>query len=102
MLRKSNLILVPVVLALVACAHTDPTVKVEIKKVEIPIAVPCKAEVPAKPSFKFETLKTDDDLFDKSKTLLADRKLHLAYEEELLTALKSCIKGEEEPEDKDS
>ncbi len=90
MLTKFTLI--PIVLALGACAHTEPTIKVEIREVEIPIAVPCQADIPAKPAFKFKTLKPENNIFDKSKTLLADRKLHLAYEEELLTALKSCIK----------
>jgi hypothetical protein len=88
----NKFILIPVVLILGACAHTDPVIKAEVKEVQVPISVPCKADIPAKPGFKFKSLNPDDNLFDKTKTLLADRKLHLAYEEELLTALKSCIK----------
>ena len=86
MLRSSLLILL-----LAGCAHTEPTIKVEIREVLVPVAIPCKSEVPATPNFKFNTIKPEDNMFDKSKTVLADRKLHLAYEEELLTALKSCL-----------
>jgi len=88
----NKLILIPAVAILGACAHTEPVIKIEIREVLVPISVPCQAEVPVKPDFKFKALKAEDNLFDKSKTVLADRKLHLAYEEELLTALKSCIK----------
>lgn len=88
---KSNLIVVPFVLALAACAHTEPVIKVEVREVKVPVAVPCKAEIPAKPDFNFGKIDPDDNLFNKTKAVLADRKLHLAYEEELLTALKSCV-----------
>jgi hypothetical protein len=54
--------------------------------------VPCKATVPTKPDFNFDKLTEDQDVFDKTKATLADRKLHLGYETELLAAVNSCIK----------
>lgn len=80
-------------LLLVGCAtDTPPGINTVIQKVEIPIAVPCKAEVPPKPDFNFDKLSIDQDIFEKSKAALADRKLHIGYEIELLAALNSCIK----------
>jgi hypothetical protein len=89
---RNKLALLSLAVILTACAHTEPAIKVITKEVLVEVPVPCKAEMPVKPDFKFDTLKEEDTLFDKSKTVLADRKLHLAYEEELVTALKSCIK----------
>lgn len=76
---------------LTGCA-TQSSLDVPIQRVEVPIAIPCKAVVPTPPEFGFSKLSPDADIFDKTKTLLADRKLHLAYEAELLAALNSCVK----------
>lgn len=72
------------------CATTEPAIQTIIQRVEVPIEVPCKQEIPVKPDFNFDDLREEDPLFDKTKALLADRKLHIAYEEELLAALKAC------------
>jgi hypothetical protein len=61
-----------------------------VQKVEVPISVPCKAEIPQVPAFNFDLLTIDRDIFEKNKALLADRELHTAYSAELLAALKSC------------
>ena len=79
-------------LFLVGCATDGPVIQTVIQKVEIPIAVPCKAIIPTKPEFSFDKLSEDQDVFDKTKSLLADRKLHLGYENELSAALDSCVK----------
>lgn len=85
--------IIAMALVLSACATTqEPVINTVIQKVEVPIATPCKAVVPTKPDFSFPKLKQSQDIFDKSKTLLSDRKLHLGYETELLAALNSCIK----------
>lgn len=90
---KNNLLLSIIVIVLLAgCATTQPGIKVEIQKVEIPVAVPCKAVVPVAPSFNFDKLTTDKDIFVKNQAMLADRLLHLGYEAELAAALSSCIK----------
>jgi hypothetical protein len=89
---SNKLIIAMMVVFLGACATDGPVISTVIQKVEIPIAIPCKAEVPTKPDFSFDKATAEQDIFEKSKALLADRKLHLGYEEELLVALNSCIK----------
>jgi PBP1b-binding outer membrane lipoprotein LpoB len=89
---QSKLLIAAFVLFLAGCAtDTPPGINTVIQKVEVPIAVPCKAEVPVKPDFNFDKLAPEQDIFDKSKAALADRKLHIGYETELLAALKSCM-----------
>lgn len=88
-----NNILIISVLFLAGCATTqEPAINTVIQKVEIPISVPCKATIPTKPDFNFDKITSDKDIFDKTKALLADRKLHLGYEGELLTSLTACTK----------
>ena len=88
-----NKLLVLAVALLADCAtDTPPGINTVIQKVEVPIAVPCKVELPVKPTLNFDKLTTEQDIFDKTKAALADRKLQLGYETELLAALNSCIK----------
>lgn len=89
---KNSIILVVILLSGCACVPPEPVIKIEIQRVEVPIAVPCKAVTPTKPDFNFDKLTVEQNVFDKTKALLADRKLHLGYEGELLTALNSCVK----------
>ncbi len=92
MLRHSKIFFLLSAIALAGCQTTQPGVRVEIQRVEVPIPVPCKVDIPARPDFNFDKLKTEDNLFDKTKSLLADRQLHLGYEDQLLSALKACNK----------
>jgi len=89
---QNKLALILATLSLVGCATTDPVIKTVIQRVEIPIEVPCKATVPTMPTYNFDKLTIENDIYAKSQALLADRKLHLGYETELLSALNSCIK----------
>lgn len=77
---------------LTACATTKPVIDVKTQTVLVPVTTPCKAEVPNKPDFNFDKITQEQDIFDKTKAILADRKLHLGYEAELLASLNSCIK----------
>jgi hypothetical protein len=88
MLSKISIILSVIILS--ACATDKPVIQTVIQRVEIPISVPCKADIPATPTFNFDTITVDKDIFEKSKALLADRQLQKAYSGELLAALKSC------------
>ena len=88
---QNNILILSIIL-LSGCATTEPVINTVIQKVEIPIAVPCKAVIPVKPDFNFDKLKADQDVFEKTKALLADRKLHIGYEGELLTTLNSCVR----------
>jgi PBP1b-binding outer membrane lipoprotein LpoB len=72
------------------CATDAPVINTVVRRVEVPIAVPCKAEVPAPPIFNFDKLDPNQDIFEKTRALLVDRRLHMAYETELLASLNSC------------
>lgn len=90
---RNNLILLSLVVLLGACASSSPPVLAPlIQKVEIPIPVPCKVSIPKVPVFSFDSLIEENDIYEKTRSLLSDRRLHLAYETELLAALNSCIK----------
>jgi hypothetical protein len=92
---KSNLLILSCAILLSGCAlfnKPQPGIEVQTQKVEIPVAVPCKAVVPKVPSWNFDKLTTANDIFTKDQYLLADRQLHLGYEDQLLAALNSCIK----------
>lgn len=58
------------------------------KEVKIPVPVPCKAEEPAIPAYRFTP--PYDSIFDATRDLMGDRELSLAYEIEQRAALKSC------------
>jgi hypothetical protein len=88
---KSSFSLI-LVLLLSACATPEPGIKVVVQKVEVPVATPCKVAAPDLPRYNFDSLTVNDDIFTKDKALLADRLLHLGYENELSVALISCIK----------
>lgn len=84
-------VLILVSLVLTGCVTPDPVVKVEIQEVKVPVAIPCKTSIPTRPDFNFDKLTKEDDLYRKTQSLLADRKLYQGYEIELLAALKSCM-----------
>ena len=86
----NKLFILSISILLSACATDGPVIKTVVQKVEIPISVPCKTIIPTQPSFSFDQLMVNQDIFDKTRVLLADRELHLGYEAELLAALKSC------------
>ena len=88
MLRNKLVILSAVLLS--ACASTQPGIKIVTQKIEVPVAVPCKTDIPPTPSFNFDKLTSDKDIYNKTQAVLADRLLHLGYEDQLVTALKSC------------
>lgn len=77
---------------LTACSTTPPGIKIVTQEVKVPVSVPCKVKTPTKPDFNFDKLKIEDNLETKTRSLLADRLLHLGYETELEAALNSCIK----------
>jgi len=90
---KNKILILLSVMVLAACGTTKPIIAPEVQKVEVPIAVACKEKEPEKPTFGFNDLTPESDIYQKSQILLSDRKLHLAYETELLAALKSCLNG---------
>ena len=92
---KNNLLVLSVILLSGCCIFQpkpQPGIEVQTQRVEIPVAVPCKAVVPPVPVDNFDKLMTSNDIFVKNQALLADRLNHLGYEKELVAALNSCIK----------
>lgn len=91
---QSKLLIAIALISLTACATTapDPVINTVIQQTDIPVPVYCKAAIPVAPVFSFPKLQLSDNIYDKSKVLLADKKLHEGYEIELLAALNSCIK----------
>jgi len=89
---QSKLILTLATLSLIGCATTEPVINTVIQRVEVPIAVPCKAVVPTRPEYNFDKITVDQDIYKKTQAILADRKLRQGYEVELEAALNSCIK----------
>ena len=92
MVKNNIFLLLVVFLASCSTVKPQPGIQVQIQKVEVPIAVPCKATIPVQPSFNFDKLTIDNYIFIKNQALLADRLLHIGYETELLAALTSCVK----------
>lgn len=75
---------------LTGCASTDPVVTVVTQEVKVPIAVPCKEELPIKPDYCFPKLLETADILEKTKCLLSDRLKSIGYEIELVAKLKAC------------
>lgn len=59
-------------------------------EVQVPIPVPCAAEVPAAPAWETERLKASDTLDEKVKALLAERQQRAAHEAKLRAATEGC------------
>ena len=68
---QNNLVLVAA-LFLVGCT-TSPTIKTVVQRVEIPIAIPCKAQAPVKPEFNFGKLSEEQAIDEKAKALLNEK-----------------------------
>lgn len=78
-------------LALVGCAGR-PSVEAEprLVRVEVPVAVPCRTEEVAVPSWAVDSLRKGDTLELKVRALLAERLQRIGYERELLAANRAC------------
>ncbi len=87
---KIALMTLPLVL-LVGCA-TAPreTVKVETVKVNVPVYIPCEANVPTKPDYVTQNVPSSASIYEKMQALLSDRLLSLTYEKELEGAITLC------------
>lgn len=76
---------------LAGCA-TAPEPRIEIRTVEVPVAVRCAVTVPAEPAYGDDKASIDaaDGIFAKLKLLLAGRELREAYKNEVKAALIGC------------
>lgn len=76
-------------LTLAGCA-TAPG-KPTVVEVKIPVPVLCQAVEPIEPVWNTDTVDVKSaDIFDKTRALLADRKMAKGYEGSLREALRSC------------
>lgn len=77
------------VLALAACAP-DPQPVLTPLEVDTPIAMTCKIAPVIVPKWNSDTIRSTDSYLDKLKAALADLKLRIAYESQLLAAQSKC------------
>lgn len=75
------------VLVLAGCGHRIPA------EVRVPVAVPCRVDMPAKPVWATQSLRDDADIFDQVKALLAERRQRIGYERLLEAAIAGCNDG---------
>ncbi|RPX06795.1 hypothetical protein IPC733_05290 [Pseudomonas aeruginosa] len=59
-------------------------------RVEVPVAVPCRAPAVEVPAWAAAGLKKSDDLQTKVRALLAERLQRVGYEAQLLAANQAC------------
>ncbi|MEM5617438.1 hypothetical protein AAIP21_27710 [Pseudomonas aeruginosa] len=77
------------VFALAGCAgQVEPEPRTV--RVEVPVAVPCRAPAVEVPAWAAAGLKKSDDLQTKVRALLAERRQRIGYEAQLLAANQAC------------
>ncbi|MBG6450202.1 hypothetical protein I5K48_04505 [Pseudomonas aeruginosa] len=84
-----RMVLMLVVFALAGCAGRQEA-EPRTVRVEVPVAVPCRAPEIAEPVWATAGLMKSDDLQTKVRALLAERRQRIGYEEELKAAVAAC------------
>lgn len=91
--RKAQVVQVVQVLGLVfalaGCAGRQDA-EPRTVRVEVPVAVPCRAPAVEVPAWAAAGLKKSDDLQTKVRALLAERLQRIGYEAQLLAANRAC------------
>jgi hypothetical protein len=78
-----------VVVALAGCAgQVEPEPRTV--RVEVPVAVPCRAPAVAEPSWATASLRKGDSLQVKVRALLAELEQRKGFELQLRSALEAC------------
>ncbi|WP_448683834.1 hypothetical protein [Pseudomonas nicosulfuronedens] len=78
-----------VLVALTGCAgQAEPEPRTV--RVEVPVAVPCRAPVVEAPTWATASLQKGDSLQTKVRALLAERQQRIGFERLLLAAISSC------------
>ncbi len=88
--RKAQVVQVlGLVFALAGCAgQVEPEPRTV--RVDVPIAVPCRAPAVEVPAWAAAGLRKGDDLQTKVRALLAERRQRIGYEAQLLAANRAC------------
>lgn len=76
-------------LLLGACASRPPEITTP-KVVEVPVAVPCPVELPAKPSYATDEVPLTAGIFDLVKALLITLDQRAEYEAKLEAVANAC------------
>ncbi|HCF5250239.1 hypothetical protein [Pseudomonas aeruginosa] len=84
-----RMVLMLVVFALAGCAGRQDA-EPRTVRVEVPVAVPCRAPVVEVPAWAMAGLRKGDDLQTKVRALLAERLQRIGYEKKLEAALQAC------------
>lgn len=80
------LYLIPICLLLTGCFWDT-----KIIRQNVIVPVPCKVVMPQKPLMPFtDTSTIEEDIFTKSKKILAEIVTRIAYEEQLESVARSC------------
>ncbi|XEG75768.1 hypothetical protein QA447_03595 [Pseudomonas sp. abacavir_1] len=80
---------VGMLVALAGCAgQVEPEPRTV--RVEVPVAVPCRAPAVQEPTWATASLQKDDSLQTKVRALLAERQQRIGFEKLLLAAISSC------------
>ncbi len=82
-------VLMLVVFALAGCAGRQEAGPRTLR-VEVPVAVPCRAPAVEVPAWATAGLKKSDDIQTKVRALLAERLQRIGYEAQLLAANRAC------------
>jgi hypothetical protein len=61
-----------------------------VRRVEVPVPVPCRVQLPEHPVWATDALPADAGLFEQVRALLAERAQRQAYELKLEAAAKAC------------
>lgn len=76
-------------LAISGCAgHSEP--QMQYVRVKVPVSVPCRAPEVSVPAWATASLRKTDSLEVKVRALLAERRQHIGYEQQLEAAVQSC------------
>ncbi|EQB0478047.1 hypothetical protein ACYAE1_005386 [Pseudomonas aeruginosa] len=84
-----RVVLMLVMVALAGCAGRQEAGPRTVR-VEVPLAVPCRAPAVEVPVWAAAGLKKGDDLQAKVRALLAERRQRIGYEAQLLAANRAC------------
>ncbi|MER0900736.1 hypothetical protein AAA538_14430 [Pseudomonas aeruginosa] len=82
-------VLMLMIVALVGCAGRQEA-EPRTVRVEVPIAVPCRAPAVEVPAWAAAGLRKGDELQAKVRALLAERRQRIGYEAQLLAANRAC------------
>ncbi|HCE7185571.1 TPA: hypothetical protein NHR87_003947 [Pseudomonas aeruginosa] len=84
-----RVVLMLMIVALVGCAGRQEA-EPRTVRVEVPVAVPCRAPAVEVPAWATAGLRKGDDIQTKVRALLAERLQRIGYETQLLAANQAC------------